>query len=1255
MGLPLTTEVRVAPGHGVAASQTHARTRVVLDPDPFGELWIYAPTKEGLEDSFVLRDTAATTEGDALYWSELKAVAATGDGHFVLTFNEATNTGGRRGDLDGLAMATYTLVHRPLGDDRVERTLFAGRTGRAAFPGGRPPRPSQGRTAADILRDETRPPSATDARMKWVVAVEPRLSDEVRFPPPVLDRLGLDDDVELQRPDVLRPAPGTPDGDPLAGPGTAWSRLVGDGGSETPDDSRFLGRPVPVAVRERAWANGAPPAAPGGADADAESDADGPGERWVTVFSLATNPAYVRGDPGQQMLRDRGTWHPNVTERVGVWHLPGDGTCRLALYPEGGAEDDVPDVVGGAAPFFLVDVGLPARNDSDHTAYAHVSVAPLPRLRADDLEGKLRDVGTNRRASYDGEIADRDRSALTPLDLVPKRHANWSRRDEFYERHHVSWDGVWAWYLPDPVRVTERMAELAEAELVRYQAWKEAAEPGAQHSGFVAATCYDPDHGRDHLTQDLARSAGVITAGDPSLNVPDRGGVAGALGLMNVVEMWDGFDPYALGIVDRPPGGEAVTSRASVSGLRHFQYGLFRQRVYLQHRVRVAGARLAAWVGSPSFGEHLRDLGVAHVAGAPDEASVEAVARALRVGSEAGAGAAVLLTWLHEAGVIERLPAAPEPGALDERLGLGAEPWSVGDVLDAPLFKVLWLATEKGGEAAVEIAEAAGGSITLAARTGVLGDFEARLLGVFFGRMAMGADFTATGDGRTFGPLRLETWDADAGGRPFLSPGGVPDSGAPAPQTRWRVSVGVVPERVALFVGGLDIAITATGIGVNGGRGEFGWGDAVAFGQVLTEGVGFVDTAAEAGVLRLSADRVASLTRVGRQFARASVLLEGAAAGLGVYAAYANRLNLGVQSVVRRDTLGMTGAAVGGAGAMLIAQAALGGVGALVSSPAAAVGVALVAVGWAVAAVGEQRLSAEQRADDPLARDLWLARRDVWGRRYDRAPDRNALLRLVRPGWGPSGGGAVLAPTLLGRGGEPGLTAAFVERAFAFPVRVRAEPGPGGAVRLTLAVVPRYLPAAGAVAVRASVSYRDEFDLEKTVPVAFVVRYERPERGPLRYAVRDGAGWAPSVPVASLGGLGGGLAGLDALAVHVGPGWGALPDGPGGLAGAAGRLVAAGRTPTRSAVYGEDRAGRAAQAALRSSGHVPDAARLDATPGLAAALGAGRFTVTGFAVFDPARPLAPAVPTTRPGPGELYAVEDIGEPPLGVVYPDDFS
>jgi hypothetical protein len=55
---------------------------------------------------------------------------------------------------------------------------------------------------------------------------------------------------------------------------------------------------------------------------------------------------------------------------------------------------------------------------------------------------------------------------------------------------------------------------------------------------------------------------------------------------------------------------------------------------------------------------------------------------------------------------------------------------------------------------------------------------------------------------------------------------------------------------------------------------------------------------------------------------------------------------------------------------------------------------------------------------------------------------------------------------------------------------------------------------------------------------------------------------------------------------------------------------------------------------------------------LGAVLAGGRFTVTGFCVFNPARPFdpAPAVPGARPAPGALVAVEDVGGSPDGVTF-----
>ena len=101
-----------------------------------------------------------------------------------------------------------------------------------------------------------------------------------------------------------------------------------------------------------------------------------------------------------------------------------------------------------------------------------------------------------------------------------------------------------------------------------------------------------------------------------------------------------------------------------------------------------------------------------------------------------------------------------------------------------------------------------------------------------------------------------------------------------------------------------------------------------------------------------------------------------------------------------------------------------------------------------------RRLADERRRWDPLSG--WLADRDLWGERARVGVRRSEALALVRPGWAPSGapsgtpsgGGPVLGGVLLGEGEAPGLTAKFVERAYAFPVAVEPDVGSKvGAVR----------------------------------------------------------------------------------------------------------------------------------------------------------------------------------------------------------------
>ena len=1225
-------ETRIAPGQGVATSRTGARTRFVVTSGFRGELWLYVPDVVDLRDSFVLKDAAATSREDARYWADLKAPEASENpsGQFVLTFDEETNTGTRRSELHDLDDAAYTLIHRPLGDDRIERVLFASRSSWKTFPGGRR-RPSSAETSAEISEEEARPPSPTEARIKWLAAVQFHLADSVQFPPPALDALGLGDAVDLHQPAALASDEAFRASDPLTRSGTAWTLPSGNSQGQSAHrparDAWFLGLPVPAAVREGAWVNGQPESGDEAVVAD-EPDVGEPGrgrtdstpsdERWVTVVSAGGGPEFV--------------------DIVGVWCLSGDGMCQRATR----VDDGNLSLAGHPAPFLLLDVGIPSRLQPRHTAYAYVSFTPPSQARVADLEERLA------RALEEG--GDGFELAMTPFDLDPFAPGSDNVGRLFYEQHHVKWteDGVWAWYLPDPLRVTAGLAALVEHELEQRRAWTEAVGPAAQHSGFVAATCFDPSKTRDHLVADLAQKTRTETLvpGGATMDGYRPAITRTVLQSGNLVEAWDGFDPYALGL-RALPGAGVFTSRAAVTELQQFQYGLFRQRAYLDHRVQVAGGRLAAWVASGAFKEHLRDLVLARVAGEPDETAAEVVARALRAGAEAGPVAGVLLTWLQESGLIDRLATLPKTGRLDTHLGLKDLPASVEEALmERSWFALVWLATEKGLEASVELLGAAGPTILLAKRVGAADAYSARALEAVFGCKALGADPVAADGGRSIGRFRLTQRSLGA-------------AGGPHSLTEWTLSLdGASPERAAqlggvagrigMFVGALDVAITAAGVYESGRQGQLGWGDAVASGQVITELAGLVDGGVEMAVRagRVSEARALRVAQTGRLFAKASVVLEGAAAGIDLYQAYTNHLDLGLQTVPRRDGWGMAGAALGGAGAVMIAQAAVGGIGALLASPVAAIGVALVATGWAVGWVGQRKLDEEQRKNDPLIKDSWLAVQEVWGDRHRWSERRTLMLDLVRPGWVASGGPPVLAGVLLGSGDDPGLTGSFVERAFAFPVTVRAEPGPGGVPRLAVVVTPAYLPDGAAVAVRASVSYRDEFDLAKAASLAFVVRYGSGDRGRFEYAVEPSVAGglfddrAGSVPV------GGGLQGL---AAYAGPGWAPrAPERPGDV--------------RRDAYAGLHDAVRAAGAALAESegsvlpvevpatALVPDAR----TPGLAAALAAGRFTVTGFAVFDPTRPNDPVVPESRPGPGAVVAVEDIGEPPAGIVYPDDF-
>ena len=1133
-----TSTVRIAPGRNGSGmtARTGARVQVIVDPKPFGILRVYAPSVEGRVDKVVLRDSAATSMQDAVYWTEFSISQAVpgpdGASYRVLQFDEDTNTGGRRQEIERLYGRNYTLVYRPLGTEVGERVLLADSTPVYVFSSG-PIVSPPGTVHLDGVvvtasREEGDAPLEGGGlpHMTSLVATEARLSDRVRFPDEAFHRVGIllgnesDSDVELRRPTSLPKDPG----DPLA-PSALLAPILSD--EEDPQglpDATFRGVPVPMAVRKGAWRNGDPSkrvlATPGEAPAPTNAapptaetpspvnetpdpvDTTHAGERWLYVFGVRENEDYRRTlESSDRLLTPVAEHYPNPTFLVGVWRLAGDGTCQLAAYPDGDGADDLPSPVGPTAPFFFLDTGL-VTTHPDRTAYVHVSRGPLPRVRLDRLQVPLKTLGLPADRSPGHE--DPGTTSMTPLDLVGRPGR------VFFERRHAHYDTggqVWAWYLPDPVRVSAYLSKVTRAQSVRYNAWVSASALAARHGGVVAATCYDDAQGRDHLQAYLAGGQGALSSRGPMFGSTTADGRHPLPELpvsrADLISAWSGFNVDVPGVA-RPPG--AVASGAS-SALSHFQFGVYRQRSYLRHRIRVAGNHLVAWIASPTYEAYLRDLGIERVLGKTNTVAEVVAVEALAASAEAGGGAGVLLRWLEGAGVFDRLPSEATADANGRALDPATVLDSVLSVLNAPAFDVVWLIAEKGGEAAVVLFEAAGPAIVLKRWEGAVGDYTGRFLGALFASRALGSPPDVSDGGRRIGPLRLSSKDLDAKGASFVFPPSVP--GGPTssdfrPQRRrWTLTLDgpAVSQKLAVAVGGFDVAITFAGVVQNVRRDQFGLGDVIATGQVVTEAAGV-------------AEALGTLQTAGRVFAKGAVVLEAAGAAVAVRQAYDNPRYTGSQA--QTDWVGVIGTALEGTGAVLITQAATVEIAAVSGTTAAASGAAavlawwgaaLVAAGIAIGAVGKWVQSILDRMGDPLS--VWLPSDDVWGQSYGSPGHRTAMLELVRPDWTPATDApAADGPRLVGTAADPGMTDRFVEYAFQFPVKVRVrrpmvlgvvqEDGPVNG--LTFQIDPQYLPESGTITLSAVVRRA----LQQPVPVQCAVHYVRDGRR-FFYTVKEAA------------------------------------------------------------------------------------------------------------------------------------------------------
>ena len=1166
----------------------------VLSPIPHGEvmLWVRKGLFDQAPDRFVLTGTRASGAGEAteVYRSELDRTHATQGTVAPCSLRYTSATN----EIGGTS-------EDDLRDPSVRYTL-------EHWPGGVADgrlTVFEGRTWEQTFGSQG---TAATALAVFVGAVC-YLSDAVRMPETALGTLGLRREVALEKP----------------------RGALGDDDEVLFAQDRDLF--APTAVRNRAWAAGGPPRAVDGhavGEPPPEDAALRAGDRWLYLV-------------GREATSDPTPESPAYQARpAGIWKAEAPGTYTFHVHDDA---EDAPSplrAVGTASPCLLLNAELV--DDRAQTVFAHVSPFPLPQASVDGLVRQLAEGGD---------------APATPLGFVPASVPVAGMTVYERESPHAEWNasgGHWEWFLPDSLRVTARLVQKVEAAVSRVGAWTRAASDVETNAALVRATCYEPAHGRDHLR-------GILADGGPDLR-----------------EVWDG-------------GPGDVPAPRSSAALERYRYGSARQRAYLRHRARVFGHRLEAWVRSPLVGALSADL-VAVADALGEDPVYQALTSRLFDGlvamTEGGAGGAATVSLLDEAGVLaalDRVQAAADLAGVVAPLQAAPEATLADRLADPTLKKWFYIARKNGKEAA-------------------------KLLQALTPGVIASTDVAESVQGA--GPLVValfgeELFAADAGtGSPVFAETRTTAAGRVLHEVTWhagdqRYRVGGLFEVRRRNVAGLqrravggtytfefwEIAYTRDVAVVRGGEQMVRAGSVLSgslsainglflgtaiFDSARSKTLGASDAVRALQLAKEIAEVYKSMGRpvggAARTLIKLGPVLEATSAGLTFYEGVRGRRRYGQSSVPDRDEAKMAAAVMSGAGSLLLGAAGTfaGGALALVTSPiwgtAAVVGLGLTAAGAVWAWRGDVAQTAREREDDPLStwlRDRRPAEGSLWGAAG--GGDRAQAFALVEPGW--SGGGpAVLADEMETQ------TRTFLETAYTFPLTADVTPAPDGSLRLALHVVPEYVTETGTLMVVASATYRNARGLPASVPIRCALHYTTDGDG-FRYAVRAESAsllagadpdalkseWAPSVLVKRPG-SGPLSAPRPGLVVYLGD-WPVLPADlrttvHEGLR--AGAREATGRFATVDAAIGAagDLSRRVAAYRRQSGGaDVWPAARL-AAPGLADALAAKRFVVTGFAVFDPTAPFqpAPTIPETRPLPEEIVAAQELGGPD-GFRYPED--
>ena len=1069
----------VRVGAGGARVRTGQKVRAVSSPAPWGEMRVYVPSKEGLKDVFVLEGRAGPSDDDAPFRAEkpvslaeqtVRPVTKVSSDqapapYFTLFFDWADGT-----DKEWTAPEargwTFTLRHRPDGTERSERVVFKGRSRDKVFNG-------------TGERDDY---SEGDPFMHTFVGLRVRLSDGVQIAPRAAAGLGYPTGAELHGPHLgetdplgvsatAEPPPpprtdeerretfreehsgppaeasGAPSG---TAPHVVWVIPAGTRADRT--RTWEAGRPVPGALGE-------PSGSAPGPVAQARA-ALGETETWVTLLAVRQSPS----GSAQPYEVER-----YETERLGTWKATAEG-YDFAHYPDGLSTDrppllpeeptfdieDLPTAGGAAAPYVLVDADLV--ETPRKTVFVHVSPYPLPlgrlrRLAADMARGP--------------STSDVRPGPLTPLYFGSSRSAAVANRTRFEPTaHHADYeDSSWVVYVPDPVRALLRLAEHAEREAGRYQAWTEAAAPASEHAHVVGSATFEGERARDYVEGALAAA-------------PPPG------------PSWGTFDPAEM---VRSPSPER--SAPPDTSLGAFQTGHRYAEAYLRHRMDVAAARLEALV---SRGPHLTFLEDTYTAmTAPEmpggarslaQRVAEAVALADGAMCAAGGGGVVLARRLADPELVAALGADAETCAESvARMEIeeGAR-WQ--DVLalakGAREWRLLWSFGVRGTKAGVAYFGAFSEMTALAAPSAVGARNGAVAAAVVLNRLVRAPAVYSSERVKRVGGVELRRRAVPLGSGRELAFWGV-ELGE-AGQTRLRAFSRAVRTANVVYLG------VATRAALSGDE-EFTYRDLASVGKLLGEAAAlYRDSERSGGALarvgggvgrRALPSGVRALVRqAGRALAWAPVRIDAVVTGIEVVGQFVEAPHIGAQAPLRRDLAGAVGALFKGVGLGLISVAALAmatqlSVSALVVGvvawKVALVGAVLFGVGLFVAWLAEFWERHYREQFDPLME--WFPTSSVWGGRA-LAGVRRDLLEMVSPGY-LLGVSAAWDAESGEPSGEPRFpddmrqqTEGFVDAAYVFPTTAEAERTPGGGGRLTVTVRPLFVRPSGSIPVRVVVS-----------------------------------------------------------------------------------------------------------------------------------------------------------------------------------------